>query len=332
MKRILPFALIVICVPHVAASAAQAQPILKRVEEMLRDQLGGARSADATAERGYLGMIGDDTPDSTGVAVLEVYPGQPAATGGLAVGDVITSVDGRQIRTMDELVTAALDKPVGTKLAMTVSRDGEARKLQITLGRRPAEPGAPANELPAPDSMPNPVPPSGPRLGVRSVAVTSDVQQQHNLAEAAGAHVIYVAPDSPAAKANVPLGAVITAVDKSPIKTPEELAAVIRSSTQPTVELTYVHAGRTQRVNADLGQTATAQPPLVDTQVRKARGPALNTADGPSTSPPPQTPPPPQPNPPTSPPAAEDRVGKLLERIEALERRLEALEAKQSDE
>ena len=283
MNRILLLSSLIFAMLLLAAPAAQAQPILKRVEEMLRDQLGGARSADAVAERGYLGMIGDDTPDGTGVVVLEVYPGQPAAQGGLATGDVITSVDGRQIRTMDELVKGALDKPVGTKLAMTVSRDGEARKLQITLGRRPVEPGAPANELPAPDAMPNLVPPSGPRLGVRSVAVTPDVQQQHNLAEAVGAHVIHVTPGSPAAKANVPLGAVITAVDKFPIKTPEELADVIRSTSTPTVELTYVHAGRTQRVTADLGQAAESPPALVETQARKAQGPALVP---PSDSPP----------------------------------------------
>ncbi len=329
MIRILLPAMTMIVSLLLAASPAQAQPILKRVEEMLRDQLGGARPVDAAAERGYLGMIGDDTPDGTGVVVLEVYPGQPAVQGGLAAGDVITSVDGRQIRTMDELVTAALDKPVGTKLAMTISRDGEARKLQITLGRRPAEPGAPANELPAPAAMPNLVPPSGPRLGVRSVAVTPDVQQQHNLAEAAGAHVIHVAPDSPAAKANVPLGAVITAVDKFPIKSPEELADVIRSSSTPTVELTYVHAGRTQRVTADLGQAADAPPALVETQARKAQGPALVAPNNPSSTPAATTtPPPPQPNPPT--PAAKDRLDELLDRIEALERRLEAIETRQS--
>ncbi len=329
MIRILLPAMTIIVSLLFAASPAQAQPILKRVEEMLRDQLGGARPADAAAERGYLGMIGDDTPDGTGVVVLEVYPGQPAAQGGLAVGDVITSVDGRQIRTMDELVTAGLDKPVGTKLAITISRDGEARKLQITLGRRPAEPGAPANELPAPAAMPNLVPPSGPRLGVRSVVVTPDVQQQHNLAEAAGAHVIHVAPDSPAAKANVPLGAVITAVDKFPIKTPEELADVIRSSSAPTVELTYVHAGRTQRVTADLGQAADAPPALVETQARKAQGPALVAPNSPSSTPAATTtPPPPQPNPPT--PAAKDRLDELLDRIEALERRIEAIETRQS--
>lgn len=335
MNRILLLVSLVVATLLLAVPAAQAQPILKRVEEMLRDQLGGARPADAAADRGYLGMIGDDTPDSTGVVVLEVYPGQPAAQGGLAAGDVITSADGRQIRTMDELATTALDKPVGTKLGVTVSRDGQARKLQITLGRRPAEAGAAANELPVPEAGPNLVPPSGPRLGVRSVAVTPDVQQQHNLAEAAGAHVIHVAPDSAAAKAGVPLGAVITAVDNTPIKSPEELADVIRSSTGPAVEITFVYAGRTQRVAANLGQPAETPPALVATQARKAQGPGLvPPSDQPAAPVARPTPPPPQPNPPqpnstTEAPAAKDRLEALLERIEAIERRLEAMEAKQ---
>lgn len=336
MPRLLLPALTIYTSLLLATPSVQAQPILKRVEEMLRNQLGDARAAEPGApvtERGYLGMIGDDTPDNSGVVVLEVYPGQAAAQGGLATGDVITAVDGQIIRTMDELVRSALDKPVGTKLNMTVSRNGAAQKLEIALGRRPADPGEVANELPAPDSAPNLtapnlVPPSGPKLGVRSVAVTPDVQQQHNLAEAAGAHVIYVAPDSPAAKANVPLGAVITAVDRQPVKTPEELASAVRNSTDPAIELTYVHAGRTQRVVANLAQSGDAPPALVETQARRAQGGA---AAAPSEQPTPQpaaTPLPPQPKPPVSGSTVEDRLEALLDRIEKLERRIETMEAK----
>ena len=64
-------------------SSGYAQPILKRVEDLLRDQLSGTKAADQAAERGYLGLIGDDTPDNSGVQLLEVYPNQPAAQGGL---------------------------------------------------------------------------------------------------------------------------------------------------------------------------------------------------------------------------------------------------------
>ena len=58
------------------------------------------------AESGYLGLIGDDTADSSGVRLLEVYPNQPAAQGGLASGDVITEIDGRKVRTVDEMLAA----------------------------------------------------------------------------------------------------------------------------------------------------------------------------------------------------------------------------------
>src|SRR5690606_21163545 len=49
------------------STPAQAQPILNRVEELLRDQLGGAISQTPSEEQGYLGLIGDDTPDGSGV-------------------------------------------------------------------------------------------------------------------------------------------------------------------------------------------------------------------------------------------------------------------------
>src|SRR5690606_1803392 len=84
---------------------AAGQPILKRVEDLVREQLGAARST-ATAEPGYLGLIGDDTPGANGVRLLEVYPNQPAAQAGMAAGDLITEIGGRKVRTMDDMLAA----------------------------------------------------------------------------------------------------------------------------------------------------------------------------------------------------------------------------------
>ncbi len=338
MKRILPLVMFVayglsLNVPAVA----QAQPILKRVEEMLRDQLGGLRQGETSAERGYLGLIGDDTPDGMGVVILEVYPSQPAAQAGLVAGDIITAVNGQTIRTMDELAAAAFDKPPGTKLALTVGRDGATHKIEVPLGRRPAETG-PANELPVPDeaasegtnSPAGPVasPPSGPRLGVRTVAVSPQAQLQNNLPDLAGAQVIHRAEGSPAAKAQIPLGAIITAIDTTPIKTPEELAAVIRNSNKPTVQVTYVLEGQTRRAIATLIAASDVQPPLIETQARKALGSSLPPGESGTT---PATPPAPRPEPPSATSDLTKRIEALLERIEALERRIETLETKASD-
>ena len=40
-------------------------------------------------------------------------------------GDLITEIDGRPVRTMDDMLAAIGDKSVGTKLPVTVLRSGD---------------------------------------------------------------------------------------------------------------------------------------------------------------------------------------------------------------
>jgi membrane-associated protease RseP (regulator of RpoE activity) len=298
---------------------AAGQPILNRVEQMLRDQIDSAvKGAGKTAEPGYLGMLGDDsTPSGRGISVLEVYPGQAAADAGLQPGDLITRIGGREVRSMDDMGAVLAERGPGAKLTFTVQRAGAARDMSVTLGRRPPDGGSAVNELPSPDPIPtSPVPPTPsssqapsststtagtpagaptrPKLGVRTVPVTADVQRQHQLATASGAQVVSVAVDSPAAKANIPLGAVITAFDDMPVRSPEDLAAGVRATDKREVPLTYVNAGRTQKVTIDLGTmvlspSAPAPGPQLETRARPPQPVQQSTT---------QTPPPPTPEPP----------------------------------
>jgi membrane-associated protease RseP (regulator of RpoE activity) len=363
---------------------AAGQPILNRVEQMLRDQIDGAvKGAAKPAEPGYLGIVGDDsTPSGRGISVLETYPGQAAANAGLRPGDLITRIEGREVRSMDDMAAVLAGQAPGAKLTFTVQREGAARDMSVTLGRRPPDGSTVVNELPSPDPIPTstlpPTPssspvsatagtpqgaPTRPKLGVRTVPVTADVQRQHQLPQASGAQVVSVAVDSPAAKANIPLGAVITAFDNMPVRSPEDLAAGVRATDKREVPLTYVQAGRTQKVTIDLGAmvlspSAPAPGPQVETRARPPQPVPQSTAQ---TLPPPAAEPPapefpiPDPNPaatvpPTVPatetpaekerrlvselgeggmsPSTEARL-KALERLVAeLEARIRALEAK----
>lgn len=359
----------------VCSTPAAAQPILNRVEQLLRDQISDAAKQGQPAEPGYLGMIGDDsTSGGRGVNVVEVYPGQAAATAGLRSGDLVTRIDGREVRSMDDMAAVLADKVPGAKLAFTVQRGGAAKELRVTLGKRSASDAPAANELPAPDpsppstspaattslsppAQPSVAAPTRPRLGVRTVPVTPEVQRQHKLPEASGAHVISVTIDSPAAKAGIPLGSVITAIDDVPVRSPEDLAAAVRAADQRDVQLTFVQAGRSQKVTANFGTlilTPVGPPapgPQLETRARPPAPSPVDTAAAPAASPPPPvqtpTPKPPTPQPPTAqfptaepsaiePPAAElptpdpspapEPSGDDNSRIEALERRVAELE------
>jgi S1-C subfamily serine protease len=87
-----------------------------------------------------------------GVLIQEVTEGGPAAEAGLAAGetqvtvegariltggDIITSVDGEQNPSMEDVVSIVNDAEVGDTLELEVSRQGETRSVEVTLGERP---------------------------------------------------------------------------------------------------------------------------------------------------------------------------------------------------
>jgi len=97
--------------------------------------------ADGTASQPGLGITGStayvDLDDGgempTGVEVRSVTPGSAAAEAGIAVGDVIMSVDGTRIDTMDELVARLRRHPAGDTVRLTVNDGTTQTTVRATL-------------------------------------------------------------------------------------------------------------------------------------------------------------------------------------------------------
>lgn len=79
-----------------------------------------------------------------GVIIRSVNPNGPAERAGLEglstsrsgrliVGDVITAVDGKPVRTLDDLLHAFEDAGVGARVTLTVERDKRRRQTPVTL-------------------------------------------------------------------------------------------------------------------------------------------------------------------------------------------------------
>ena len=73
-----------------------------------------------------------------GVVVAEIEPGSPAAGAGLARGDVITRVDGREIHSRDEFEQRVQDHAEGTKVVVTRRRDGSDDDVELVTAAFPA--------------------------------------------------------------------------------------------------------------------------------------------------------------------------------------------------
>jgi S1-C subfamily serine protease len=72
-------------------------------------------------------------PDNRGVIVARVEPGTPAATAGLAVGDVIVDVRGRAIDHATDVVAALAEVKKGQTVSIRIVRDKQPRSLNVTL-------------------------------------------------------------------------------------------------------------------------------------------------------------------------------------------------------
>jgi S1-C subfamily serine protease len=98
-----------------------------------------------------------DLPVRDGALVQDVEPGSPAEDAGLEAGDrqitfqsqpdialggdVIVAVDGRRLTRRDDLADLISARGAGDKVELELLRDGDRRKVRVTLDRRPAGPG-----------------------------------------------------------------------------------------------------------------------------------------------------------------------------------------------
>ena len=79
-------------------------------------------------------------PGNEGVLVREVSPGTAAAQAGLKAGDVITKVDGVEVRTVDELRRELREKREKKSVPLIVVRNGSQLTINVTLEQPKVEP------------------------------------------------------------------------------------------------------------------------------------------------------------------------------------------------
>ena len=98
-----------------------------------------------TVERGFLGVnfdaVSPALAQAVGVArgaaqVTSVTASSPAAEAGLREGDVITDVNGRELRSAEELRTTIGNMAPGDRVTLSVRRDGDRIEIPVKLGRR----------------------------------------------------------------------------------------------------------------------------------------------------------------------------------------------------
>ncbi|HEX8234730.1 MAG TPA: Do family serine endopeptidase [Abditibacteriaceae bacterium] len=189
--------------------------------------------------RGYLGVeirsLDEDLatefglPRTTkGVLVNTVSPNTPGARAGLQPGDVVQAFNGQAVTKSGELQRLVGAAPVNSRVALRVLRGDQVVTLNATLEELKDDAAAtkPAPTTPEPDNDSG-VTPGVLGLRLRPMA-PGDIKTFNLDAGARGVLVVGVAPNSPAANADLRRGDVIERVGTRLVTTTESVQQAVR--------------------------------------------------------------------------------------------------------
>jgi serine protease Do len=154
-----------------------------------------------------------------GALVASVVPNGPSAKAGLEPGDVIVQFNGKPVKDRDALVSMVIATPPNTTVPVRVIRDREEKTLNVRVGELDldAEQAALGNGgRGGRDANPQQEASSG--FGMSLSNITPDIARRLRLdTDTRGAVVVDVDQASPAAKAGIMEGDVITRVGRANI-------------------------------------------------------------------------------------------------------------------
>jgi C-terminal processing protease CtpA/Prc len=202
-----------------------------------------------------------------GAWVTAVADGSAAAEAGLLPGDVIVAVEGESIRSARHLTRAIAETPVGRALRITYVRNGQRAEVTAT----PAAPTPRDFTFAFPEGFPfemrrpgaQALMQRGGRLGVSVQALTPQLASYFGVPE--GVLVTEVREGTPAARAGIRAGDVITKVGDQVVARPGDVSrAVAAGEAGSTLQ---VHVSR-HRQPLTLDVTLDTQPTRLRTPVR----------------------------------------------------------------
>jgi serine protease Do len=182
-------------------------------------------------------------PAERGALLGKIVPDSPAAKAGLKENDVVTEINGTRVEGTEQFRRMIREIPSGRTAQLTVWRDGRSQTVTVTLSKSEnkhalpmvgAMPGTFAfrvpdlpevQELPDMGGMRNfTFSTSGrARLGIDAEDLDGDFGNYFGAPEGEGILVRNVFPDSPAAKAGLKAGDVITSFNGERIRSISEL-------------------------------------------------------------------------------------------------------------
>lgn len=194
----------------------------------VRDVYNQLTSPDHKVSRGSIGVQFnvDSGPAlarvygvNAGVTISEVTAGSPAEQAGLQTGDTITAVNGKPIKNGDELISNISSTRPGTKVDLTVVRNGQPKDIKVTVADRAKLFNERTDEAENSDQE---AAPSPNKMGIVVRSITPEMAQRLGTPEGKGVQVTDVKADSFADDIGVQPGDVILQVNRQPVNSEDD--------------------------------------------------------------------------------------------------------------
>ncbi len=181
----------------------------------------GVRISPLKGENEYRDLI---TGVSDGVVITEIPPDGPAAKSDLKPGDVVTSVDGKAVSTVQQLKNEVRGKKIGAPVTLDVHRFGKNIKVKVKPEARPDEmpPMASRRKVEEEDKAST--------FGLTVQAVTKELAEQYNVEKTEGVLVTEVDQGSMAERKGIKPGDVVTEVNGKAVSSPKQFLQEIKSA------------------------------------------------------------------------------------------------------
>lgn len=160
---------------------------------------------------------------SSGVTVADVTPGGPAEKAGLKVGDTITTVNGKEVKSGDELVSEISALKPGTTAKLGYVRNGKAETTNVTIADRSK---LFATRLGENEGSEEPAQPQESKFGIDVRNITPDMAEQLRLPNTKGVLVQQVKPDGFGDSVGLGRGDVIMEINKQPVNNEDDFRRV----------------------------------------------------------------------------------------------------------
>lgn len=207
-----------------------------------------------------------------GVLISQVVSKSPASRAGIRKGDVLVSVNSRRINSPSELTEIVRSAKTGQTVSIALMRNGERRTVSVQLAERPGNVDMSDREIEGLRDLPRMMDDdfkkemgrhsgthtymfrgaSRGRLGVRVEDLKGDLGSYFDAPDDKGVLIIEVMDDSPAEKAGLKAGDIITEVGGHKISEYDDLAEALRDREEGNVSITVMRKGNRRTVQAEL--------------------------------------------------------------------------------